>query len=326
MTIISSDLQHKFKFEVTAMPGGELVKRCLDCGTCTGVCPVSKAEPAFDPRRILHMIRMGLKDRLLGSEAIWYCSHCDTCAFVCPQDVQFSTVVDCLREMAVREGYVDTGILEAIGKLPALNTGKCMGCLTCLRICPFNAPSIKKKGLGFIEFDPLKCRACGICVAECPGEAIVLEKPAIAQTLAFEEAVDTVFVPKMIALCCHYVIGDRVSDPEGLYVSGFPKNMRLEIVACTGELKVTRLLGLFEDEADGVCVIGCEQDACHNLTGSRRAKKRVQYVKKLLSQLKIEPERIEIFMVPRDQTDRFIEVSREMKKRVKMLGPSPLRR
>ena len=94
------------------MPGGEVASRCFDCGTCTGVCPVSRAESVFDPRRIIHMIKMGLKEQLLGSEAIWFCSHCDTCAFVCPQEVVFSNVVDVLREMAIKEGYVDPEAFE----------------------------------------------------------------------------------------------------------------------------------------------------------------------------------------------------------------------
>jgi NADPH-dependent glutamate synthase beta subunit-like oxidoreductase len=112
LTVTKNDLKHGFKFEVTEMPGGEVASRCFDCGTCTGVCPVSRAESAFDPRRIIHMIKMGLKEQLLGSEAIWFCSHCDTCAFVCPQEVVFSNVVDVLREMAIKEGYVDPEAFE----------------------------------------------------------------------------------------------------------------------------------------------------------------------------------------------------------------------
>ena len=112
MTVTKNDLKHGFKFEVTEMPGGEVASRCFDCGTCTGVCPVSRAESAFDPRRIIHMIKMGLKEQLLGSEAIWFCSHCDTCAFVCPQEVVFSNVVDVLREMAIKEGFVDPEAFE----------------------------------------------------------------------------------------------------------------------------------------------------------------------------------------------------------------------
>jgi len=132
LTVTKNDLQREFRLEVISMPGGEVASRCFDCGTCAGVCPVSEAESAFDPRRIIHMIRMGLKDRLLGSEAIWYCSNCDTCAFVCPQEVQFSTVVRVLREMAVKEGYVDPGAFERLG------TGPCKAsCPANISICGF---------------------------------------------------------------------------------------------------------------------------------------------------------------------------------------------
>lgn len=105
MTLTCNDFQPQFKSEIAAMPGGELVRLCYDCGTCTGVCPVSEAGTGFDPRRILHMIKTGLKDQLLGSPTIWHCTHCDTCLFVCPQNVRFSSVVDVLREMAVQQGY-----------------------------------------------------------------------------------------------------------------------------------------------------------------------------------------------------------------------------
>ena len=100
------------------MPGGKLACRCFDCGTCAGICPVSRHFPVFDPRKILHMIRLGLKDRLLTSESIWYCSHCDTCRFACPQDIQFSSIVDVLRDMAVKEGYVDQKVTTIWGTAP----------------------------------------------------------------------------------------------------------------------------------------------------------------------------------------------------------------
>jgi NADPH-dependent glutamate synthase beta subunit-like oxidoreductase len=100
------------------MPGGELVMRCFDCGTCTGVCPVSESGTGFDPRRILHMIKLGLKDQLLSSPAIWHCTYCDTCAFVCPQDVQFSSVVDVLREMAIDQEHIDGKRIERWGTAP----------------------------------------------------------------------------------------------------------------------------------------------------------------------------------------------------------------
>ncbi|RZB31852.1 MAG: hypothetical protein SRB1_01471 [Desulfobacteraceae bacterium Eth-SRB1] len=118
MTITSHKVDPRFKFEVASMAGGELVKGCFDCGTCTGVCPVSEVEPGFDPRKILHMIRLGLKEQVLSSTAIWFCTHCDTCALVCPQNVRFSSIVDVLRELAVKEGYAELKTKEPFATSP----------------------------------------------------------------------------------------------------------------------------------------------------------------------------------------------------------------
>ena len=163
MTVTKNDLKHDFKFEVTSMPGGEVVNRCFDCGTCAGVCPVSEAEDAFDPRRIIHMIKMGLKDRLLGSEAIWYCSNCDTCAFVCPQDVQFSNVVRVLREMAVKEGYVDPEAFERLG------TGPCKAsCPAHISICGFISAISQGQYAEGLKLIKREMPFPGVCGRVCP--------------------------------------------------------------------------------------------------------------------------------------------------------------
>jgi heterodisulfide reductase subunit A-like polyferredoxin len=56
----------------------------------------------------------------------------------------------------------------------------CTGCLTCVRICPFNVPQIKANltGIGNIlgaaHIEAAICQGCGTCVAECPARAIQL--------------------------------------------------------------------------------------------------------------------------------------------------------
>jgi heterodisulfide reductase subunit A-like polyferredoxin len=57
---------------------------------------------------------------------------------------------------------------------------KCVACLTCVRICPYNLPQIKAEfdGVGGITgaayIEPAQCHGCGICVSECPAKAIQL--------------------------------------------------------------------------------------------------------------------------------------------------------
>ena len=118
MTITRTDLDARFKLQVAEKPGGSAVAKCFECGTCAGICPMSEAEPEFDPRKVLHMIKLGLKRRLLGSLGIWYCNHCDTCTFACPQGVRFSDLIAILRKMAVEEGYADPAGFHPMGTSP----------------------------------------------------------------------------------------------------------------------------------------------------------------------------------------------------------------
>lgn len=112
-------LNADFKYEVSEHPGGEGIKACFACGACTGGCPASEADPAYDPRKIIRMILLGMKEKVLSSDIIWLCSMCYTCSFHCPQNVQFVKVMGVLREMAVKEGFASREFLknmEAIDK------------------------------------------------------------------------------------------------------------------------------------------------------------------------------------------------------------------
>jgi heterodisulfide reductase subunit A-like polyferredoxin len=70
--------------------------------------------------------------------------------------------------------------LEVGGVVAQVDEEVCVGCLTCLRICPYDVPQIRAeltgvgeiKGAAYIE--PAQCHGCGICVGECPAKAIQL--------------------------------------------------------------------------------------------------------------------------------------------------------
>ncbi len=174
MTINRGEIYPQLRREIADIPGGEYIKRCYACGACSGICPISRIIPGFDPRKIIRMAILGLRERLLSSDLIWDCARCQNCSFVCPQDVRFSDVIGALRELAIKSGLVDVATLESTGKLAVVDQTKCVGCLTCVRVCPFNAACIEERGVASIDL--AKCRSCGICVAECPARAINLKE------------------------------------------------------------------------------------------------------------------------------------------------------
>ena len=115
--ILFDELDLQFKDEVAEKIGLEAIKPCYTCGSCTAVCPVHEVIEDFDPRRMIHMILLGMRKEVLSSDVIWFCCLCNSCFFVCPQQIRFSRVATELRRLAVDEGHVDEGFLNKLEEL-----------------------------------------------------------------------------------------------------------------------------------------------------------------------------------------------------------------
>ena len=63
--IKAEEMDPKFKYEISKLPGAEKLMLCFQCGTCTADCPISRFSDFYRPRRIARMVHLGLKDRLL---------------------------------------------------------------------------------------------------------------------------------------------------------------------------------------------------------------------------------------------------------------------
>lgn len=115
--IDGSKLDTQFKYDVAAYPGGENIKLCFACGTCTAGCPVSAVDPDFNPRKIIRQVLLGMRQEVLSSPVIWRCVQCYSCTAKCPQNVKFRDVMKALREMAAKEGYVKPELLQQVEQL-----------------------------------------------------------------------------------------------------------------------------------------------------------------------------------------------------------------
>lgn len=111
------ELDYNFKHEIAREPGGEYIKRCFSCGTCTAGCPVREVTDRYNPRKIIRMALLGMRKEVLSSDFIWLCSACYTCYERCPQDVRIPELMTAIKNIAVREGYTPPTFVTQIALL-----------------------------------------------------------------------------------------------------------------------------------------------------------------------------------------------------------------
>jgi quinone-modifying oxidoreductase subunit QmoC len=102
--------------------GGDTLKKCFQCATCSVVCPISPDNKPF-PRKEMIAASWGLKDRVIKNADIWLCHNCGDCSTKCPRGAKPGDVLGALRSMAINEYAVPKGLGKAINdpkKLPVL--------------------------------------------------------------------------------------------------------------------------------------------------------------------------------------------------------------
>lgn len=87
-TRVITDYNEAMEEEIAALPGGENIHRCWQCGSCTNSCTVNAVNPDFNPRFWIYLIRVGMEEELLrDKDIIWQCVSCNKCTYACPRDV-----------------------------------------------------------------------------------------------------------------------------------------------------------------------------------------------------------------------------------------------
>ena len=104
-----------FLDDLYRIPGGEKIKECIQCGTCSGSCPVSWAMEET-PRQIFAMVRAGMREKVLDSLTIWTCASCYQCTHRCPQEIKITDIMYMLKRMAIRENRERSKNARALSK------------------------------------------------------------------------------------------------------------------------------------------------------------------------------------------------------------------
>ncbi len=178
-----------------------------------------------------------------------------------------------------------------------VNPQLCLGCLTCIRTCPYKVPSLLDSGIAYIS--PENCQACGLCVTECPAKAI-----------SFSFLPEEHFVREVrkqarnnggiVGVFCVY---NSYAAAHSLPGIGYP---------CLGKISLNSLLQSFGPGIKKILMVGCPEENCHFHSGSRRAHKRINYLKNFLPEMGMNENIIQFHQIEDPEGSFYLERLKEI--------------
>ena len=132
--------------EISAMPGGEKINLCIQCGTCSASCPNAN-KMDYTPRELIAMARAGMREEVLSSNSMWLCLSCYLCTVRCPRGIVPTYIMHALESLAMRHGLSSkrtrTPILYKVFSDTVYSSGHIprLGCMIrfYLQVNPFSA-------------------------------------------------------------------------------------------------------------------------------------------------------------------------------------------
>ena len=103
--------------------GGKSLHECMQCGTCTGVCPWGSVKE-YSPRTLIRLVSLGLEG--YEDESLWDCVTCAKCVTQCPRKIDIIDVIRATRSAMIDEGFnprtygAPLGSLRTDGNPPAV--------------------------------------------------------------------------------------------------------------------------------------------------------------------------------------------------------------
>ncbi len=147
--------------------------------------------------------------------------------------------------------------------------------------------------------------------------------PLTSPTLV-EKPLAAEFEPQITAFYCIYC-GYMAADTAGILHVQYPPNVKFVRMPCTGKTDIRYILEAFEQGADGVYVVACPIGNCHHVRGNERGWARVKRAKKILDEIGLGGERLDIFFMSGSQGASFAIAAQTMTERIRKLGPSPIK-
>jgi coenzyme F420-reducing hydrogenase delta subunit len=135
----------------------------------------------------------------------------------------------------------------------------------------------------------------------------------------------TDFNPKIVAFCCDQS-GYPAADMAETLKLKLPRNIEIVRVPCSGRIETIYLLKALEKGADGVLIFACHEENCQFLQGDIRIRGRLSYAQRMLEEIGLEKERIEICHLATNSGVKLAETLRRKSEQLRKLGPNPAKK
>jgi len=132
------------------------------------------------------------------------------------------------------------------------------------------------------------------------------------------------FEPFIVAFCCHYC-AYTAADMAGSMRRCYPPGVHIIRVPCSGKVDAIHIMKAFQKGADGVTVAGRLEGDCHFKNGNLQAARRVAYLKRLLDEIGLGGERLEMITMSAGMGERFALTASEFTEKIRRLGPNPVK-
>ena len=199
---------------------------------------------------------------------------------------------------------------EAVIKTPVakIDSDICsaLNCRVCIVTCPYGA--VKEVGEEF-DVDELMCMGCGVCSATCGAGANQLETYTDKEILA--QIRGTIREGSIGCFLCKWSAYEA-ADKAGYERLKYPKEVRIIRIPCTGRMDAQLVMEAFNAGADSVLIGGCYPDSCHYESGNFKARRRLKLAKPVLAQLGIDPKRLRLEWIGKDESGKLVEILNEM--------------
>jgi coenzyme F420-reducing hydrogenase delta subunit/Pyruvate/2-oxoacid:ferredoxin oxidoreductase delta subunit len=299
------------------------LNKCIRCGYCYEHCQIYKSTrwEIDSPRGKLVLLYGLLSGEVEPSDYVanklFECFHCNRCQKACSSGVPVQDIYTDARAFFLEAGF------DVVGTTSQTDHDICARCLNCVRMCKHEARSFVD---GKVVTDRLKCQSCGSCLDICSEKGVTIGPGYGTNPDELLQSVKSFFRnpdarnAKAVVYSCGWstwpgfqtarLDAGQETDPEYLTL----------VTACSGRLKSHTVLETLDQGAWGVLVCCCPDKDCEH-GGSERTKARMQSLASTLSQIDIDPRRVQVAEVAPANPKQFIDAAKKFMDDIRSLGP-----